>query len=162
LLETHAAPIPAVLLCSVVPGLASGDDTRITMAEDCARPRILIVDDIRLIRDLIKSFYDEYDFELIEAVNGLEAVSMARACSPVLILLDIQMPKLNGYEVAAILKNDKTVKDIPILVITGIELAEVEERISGMCDGYLRKPFRKDDLIKETMKLLPGMQQGFF
>jgi CheY-like chemotaxis protein len=78
-----------MLLCSAVPGLASGEDSRITMAEDCARPRILIVDDIRRIRDLIKSFYEEYDFELHEAVNGQEAVAMAGACSPGLILLDI-------------------------------------------------------------------------
>jgi CheY-like chemotaxis protein len=51
------------------------------------------------------------------------------------------MPEMDGYEVAAILKNDTAAEDIPLLVITGTELAEVEERIGGMYDGYLKKPF---------------------
>ena len=125
------------------------------MTANFKKPRILIVDDNFVIRDLIKSFYEEYDFELIEAVNGQEAVEMARACTPDLILLDIQMPVLNGYEAAAILKNDEAVKDIPILVITGQEREEVEERINGMYDGYVSKPFKKADLIKATMQCLP-------
>jgi CheY-like chemotaxis protein len=121
------------------------------------KPRILIVDDNFIIRDLIKSFFEEYDFELIEAVNGQEAVDMARACKPDLILLDIQMPFLNGYEAAAILKNDEAVKDIPILIITGQERGEVAEQINGMYDGYVRKPFKQDDLIKATKQCLPGI-----
>ena len=121
------------------------------------KPRILIVDDNFIIRDLIKSFYEEYDFELIEAVNGQEAVDLARACKPDLILLDIQMPFLNGYEAAAILKNDEAVKDIPILIITGQERGEVAEQINGMYDGYVRKPFKQDDLIKATKQCLPGI-----
>ena len=82
---------------------------------------------------------------------------MARACTPDLILLDIQMPVLNGYEAAAILKNDEAVKDIPILIITGQEREEVAERINGMYDGYVSKPFKQDDLIKATMQCLPGI-----
>jgi CheY-like chemotaxis protein len=121
------------------------------------KPRILIVDDNSDIRDLIKSFYEEYDFDLIEAVNGQEAVEMVRTCIPDLVLLDIQMPVLNGYEVAAILKNDETVQDIPILVITGQERWEVEEQIQGMYDGYVSKPFKEVDLIKATMQCLPGI-----
>ena len=127
------------------------------MTVDCEKQRILIVDDASVIRDLIKSFYDGYGFELIEAANGLEAVAIASACIPDLILLDIEMPGMNGYEVAATLKNDKAVKDIPILVITGLELKEVTERTSGMCDGYLSKPFQKADLINATLQCLPGM-----
>jgi len=67
------------------------------------KPRILIVDDNCVIRNVIKSFFNEYDVELIMAVNGQEAVEMARACTPDLIMLDIQMPVLNGYEAAALL-----------------------------------------------------------
>jgi CheY-like chemotaxis protein len=119
------------------------------------KPLILIVDDNSDIRDLIKSFYEEYDFDLIEAVNGQEAVEMVRTCTPDLILLDIQMPVLNGYEVAAILKSDEAVQDIPILVITGQERWEVEEQIEGMYDGYVSKPFKEVDLIKATMQYLP-------
>lgn len=132
-------------------------DPWINMTISFEKPRILIVDDSSDIRDLIKSFYEEYDLELIEAVNGQEAVEMVRTCPPDLILLDIQMPVLNGYEVAAILKNDEAVQDIPILVITGQERWEVEEQIEGMYDGYVSKPFKEVDLIKATMQCLPGI-----
>jgi len=149
---------PALL--SRIPGetIASNAYPGITMTVNFEKPRILIVDDDCVIRSLIKEFYEEYDFELIEAVNGQEAVARTRDCSPSLILLDIQMPVLNGYEAAAILKNDEAVKDIPILVITGQERREVEERISGMYDGYVCKPFKKADLIQATMQCLPGRQ----
>jgi two-component system, NarL family, sensor histidine kinase EvgS len=121
------------------------------------KPRILIVDDSIVIRDLIKSFYDVYGFDLIEAVNGQEAVERARACIPDLILLDIHMPVMNGYKAAAILKNDEAVKHIPILVITGQEQGEVLEQIRGMYDGYMSKPFYKADLIEATMQYLPDI-----
>lgn len=127
------------------------------MTVNFKKPRILIVDDNFIIRDLIKSFYEEYDFELFEAVNGQDAVTMARACTPDLILLDIHMPVLNGYEAAALLKNDEAVKDIPILIVTGQERDEVAERIDGMYDGFVRKPFKQDDLIKATIQCLPGI-----
>lgn len=121
------------------------------------KPCILIVDDDYLIRDLIKEFLDDYDLELLEAVNGQQAVSMACAYNPDLILLDIQMPVMNGYTTAAILKNYEAVKNIPILIITGQEHGEVAARISGMHDGYMRKPFEKDHLVKATLQFLPGI-----
>jgi two-component system, NarL family, sensor histidine kinase EvgS len=122
------------------------------------KPRILIVDDTPHIRELIKLFYDEYDFDLIEAVNGRDAVERARACTPDLILLDIQMPVMNGYEAAVILKNDKALKDIPLLVMTGQAFGNVTELISGMYDGYLSKPFQQEDLIKATVQCLPNVR----
>jgi len=126
------------------------------MSAHFAKPRILIVDDTPHIRELIKLFYDEYDLDLIEGANGHDAVEMARACAPDLILLDIQMPVMNGYEAAVILKNDKAVKNIPLLVMTGMAYGDVTERISGMYDGYLSKPFLQEDLIKATMQCLPN------
>ena len=120
------------------------------------KPRILIVDDNCVIRNVIKSFFNEYDVELIMAVNGQEAVEMARACTPDLIMLDIQMPVLNGYEAAALLKNDESVKAIPILVITGQEYGQIAERLNGMYDGFVSKPFKKAALINATIHYLPG------
>ena len=120
------------------------------------KPRILIVDDNCVIRNVIKSFFNEYDVELIMAVNGQEAVEMARACTPDLIMLDIQMPVLNGYEAAALLKNDESVKAIPILVITGQEYGQIAERLNGMYDGFVSKPFKKAALINATIQYLPG------
>jgi CheY-like chemotaxis protein len=142
---------------------ASGTDTEPAMTLHVKKPRILIVDDDCLIRELIKDFYQEYDLELFEAANGREAVEMAHAHSPDLILLDIQMPVMNGYMAAAILKNEAPVKNIPILVITTHERSEVTNQISGMFDGYMSKPFKKNQLIQETIQFMPGitnMQEG--
>jgi len=129
------------------------------MTANSEKPRILIADDTRKTRDLIRLFYDEYDFDLFEAVNGREAVEMARKCSPDLILLDLQMPVMNGCEAAVILKNDKSVKDIPLLFMTGQAFAEETEWLSGMSDGYLSKPFQQADLIHATMQCLPDLLQ---
>jgi CheY-like chemotaxis protein len=129
------------------------------MTIQCKKPRILIVDDNAVIRDLIKEFYEDCNFELIEAVNGQEAVQMARTCLFDLILLDIQMPVLSGYEVAAILKNDRTVKDIPIMVISGQEREEVDALIKGLYEGYVHKPFKKAHLMKATMKYVQSIMR---
>lgn len=141
-----------------MPDSRSQTGIRSDMTEEGAKTRILVVDDIKLIRDLIRSFYDEKAVELIEAVDGLEAVELARSCVPHLILLDIQMPRMNGYEAAAILKNDEVVKDIPILVITGMDIESVVEKMGGLCAGYLSKPFKKADLIAATRPYLPLMR----
>jgi CheY-like chemotaxis protein len=107
------------------------------------KTRILIVDDSIVIRDLIRLFYYEFDVELIEAVSGTQAVEVACSCTHDLIPLDAQMPVMAGCEVAAILKNDEAVKNVPILVITGQWRGKVAALIRGMYDGYLSKPFKK-------------------
>lgn len=113
------------------------------MNADFQKARILIADDNSVVRNLIKTFYHGYGFKLAEAINGQQAVEMARACMPDLILMDIQMPVLNGYEAASILKHDKAVKAIPILVITSLEGGEVASRLKDAYDGYVKKPFKK-------------------
>jgi CheY-like chemotaxis protein len=123
------------------------------------KTRILIADDSRVIRDLIKSFYSGCDLELIEADNGRQAVDLARTLAPNLILLDMQMPVMSGYEAAAILKNDDAVKHIPILILTSDAPGEVAEVISGMYDGYLSKPFRQADLIDAIRQCLPNINK---
>jgi CheY-like chemotaxis protein len=119
------------------------------------KPRILIVDDDPINRNLIKSFYACYDFELFETVNGQKAIEMAPIYKPDLILLAIQMPVFNGYTTIAILRNHEATNDVPIILITGKELEEVKDKASGMYDEYLSKPFLKDDLIKATLRFLP-------
>lgn len=115
------------------------------------KSKILVVDDIDYNRDLVKVFLAGYNFEIIEAENGSEAIEKTRQNKPDLILLDMKMPVMDGYTAASILKNDAELKDIPIISITASALTEDEERISGICEGYLRKPMHRDDLIKTIM-----------
>lgn len=137
------------------------------MTENFENICILISDDDKSMRDIIKFLYAAYDFKLIEAVNGQEAVEMARTYKPHLILLDLEMPVLNGFEAAAILKNDEAVKDIPIIIITGQNHAVVSKRINGLYAEFLSKPINKADLIRATIQCLPtainkngNMQKG--
>jgi CheY-like chemotaxis protein len=128
----------------------------ITLPVNSKKPRILIVDDDTTIRNLLKMFYASYDFEFFEAVNGQQAVDMAPTCKPDLILLDIQMPECNGYTTIAILRNHEATRDVPIILITGQDSKEVENKAGGLYDDYLHKPFRKDDIIQATLRFLPG------
>ena len=116
---------------------------------------ILVVDDIDYNRDLLRGFYNGYGLEIIEAGNGREAIEQARLHQPDLILLDMKMPEMDGYEALAILHQDPSLKHIPVVAVTASALKQDEEHISKICNGYLRKPVKKVDLIRETMKYLP-------
>ena len=116
--------------------------------------KVLVVDDIDYNRDLIRGFLANYNLELIEAENGLEAVEKARKYLPDIILLDMKMPVMDGYAAASILKEDSKMKNIPVISITASALTEDEKRISAICDGYLRKPMHRFELIEIMRKFL--------
>jgi PAS domain S-box-containing protein len=115
---------------------------------------ILVVDDIDYNRDLIRGFLTGLNFEIIEAGNGKEALEKAREYEPDLILLDMKMPVMDGYVAASILKNDIKLKNIPVISVTASALTEDEKRISAICDGYIRKPIHRADLITMIMKYI--------
>ena len=128
------------------------------MLVNLKKSRILIVDDDPAIRNLLKRFYASYDFDLFEAVHGQQAIEMAPVYRPDLILLDIDMPVLNGYTTIAILRTHEATSDVPIILMTG--QAEAKDKARGLYDEYLSKPFCKDDLIQATLKFLPGAVKG--
>ena len=117
--------------------------------------RILIVEDQpdnrRILRDLLKSA----GFELIEAVDGEEALACAREHRPDLILMDIQLPVMDGYEATRRLKADAELSAIPIIVITSYALSgdEQKARAAG-CDGYVTKPFSTRKLLAQVREHL--------
>jgi len=116
---------------------------------------ILIVDDIEYNRELVIGFLEGYNFTLLEAKNGREAIESAKKHYPDLILMDMKMPEMDGYEAAAILNKDRVLKKIPMIAITASAMKEDEEIIKKICDSYLKKPIFKVDLISEVMRFLP-------
>ena len=116
---------------------------------------ILLVDDIDFNRELLKGFLGDYNLILLEAENGLEAIEKARQYHPDLILLDIKMPEMDGYEAVAILNNNEKLKDIPVIAITASVMPDDEKKVLGLYNSYLRKPINKYDLITQIMKYLP-------
>ena len=116
---------------------------------------ILIVDDDDSIRSLLQQELSEGGYLIDEATNGKEALERIRKNRPDLIILDVMMPEMNGFDVAAILKNDPQTMDIPIIV-----LSIVQDKIRGYrigVDRYLTKPIDTAQLFTEVGALL---QQG--
>lgn len=120
---------------------------------------ILIVDDIDYNRELLSSYLSPWEFTVLDAKNGEKALEQARQHQPDIILMDMKMPVMNGYEATAKLKDDPKLKNIPIIAITASALREDEERISKTCEGYLRKPISRSDLVEQLVRFLPYTQK---
>ena len=118
--------------------------------------RILVVEDqednLQILRDLLTSV----GFEIIEAKDGEAGVKAAVAERPDLILMDIQLPLLDGYEATRRIKADPTLKHIPIIVVTSYALSgdETEARAAG-CDAYVAKPFSPRALLAKIREYAP-------
>jgi CheY-like chemotaxis protein len=113
---------------------------------------ILVVDDDDGIRSLLKQELTEIGYLVDEASNGKEAVAKIRSNRPDLVILDVMMPEMNGFDVAAILKNDPGTMDIPIII-----LSIVQDKLRGFrigVDRYLTKPIDTDLLFSEIGHLL--------
>jgi CheY-like chemotaxis protein len=112
-------------------------------------PTVLIVDDNRIIRETLRDVLHllRPNWRLIEASNGLEAVENTFARRPDLILLDFNMPLMDGYEVALTLRGQDETKNIPIVVITSEDSDHLPvKRMRTLCQGMLHKPFAIKDL----------------
>jgi signal transduction histidine kinase len=120
-----------------------------------AKASILIADDIESNRALIKGFLDIPAFTLIVAKNGKEAVAFAREYRPNLVIMDLRMPVMDGYQATRILKADKTLKSIPVIAVSASAMKEHEQvaKEAG-CDGYIKKPVSKTELFSELMRFL--------
>ena len=112
------------------------------------KKRILVVEDQEDNRRILRDLLSGAGFDLIEAENGEEAVASAQASRPDLILMDIQLPLLDGYEATRRIKADPDLKSIPIIVVTSYALSGDEEkaRLAG-CDDYVAKPFSPRQLL---------------
>ncbi len=118
---------------------------------------ILIVEDepknLTLLRDLLQVS----GYLTIEATNGKQGVELAKSKKPDLILMDVQMPVMDGLEATRILKADTTTGNIPILALTSYAMKGDEEKILEVgCDGYLAKPFDIQELLKQVAEYLSG------
>lgn len=114
---------------------------------------ILVVDDVQSNRDLIQGYFAETKHTLLMAQDGLEAINMAQIYHPDLILLDLRMPNLDGYQTSLSLKNNPQTQPIPIIIVTAA--FEQEQQVSSLCQGFLRKPVTCHELVAQFKKLFP-------
>ncbi|MEM8998900.1 MAG: response regulator [Bacteroidota bacterium] len=117
-----------------------------------AIPTILVVDDDTPIRSLLRQELSHAGYHVREAANGKTALDMVRVNKPDLIILDVMMPEINGFDVAAVLKNDPATMDIPIIILSIVQDKERGLRIG--VDRYLTKPIDTDLLFQEVDELI--------
>jgi signal transduction histidine kinase/ActR/RegA family two-component response regulator len=121
--------------------------------------KIINADDSEMNRELIKKILSDEPFEIIDAVDGEEVLRVIEKNIPDIILLDIRMPKLDGFETSGIIKRDDRFKTIPIIAVTADSMESEIEKIKGVFDGYLTKPIIKSDLMQLMSKLLSNRSE---
>jgi CheY-like chemotaxis protein len=119
------------------------------------RPRVLIVDDYPDAREMYAEYLDFSGFEVVEAENGMEALQRAIETEPDIILMDLSLPVMDGWEATRRLKADKRTASIPVVALTGHALAGISEGAKKAgCDAFVTKPCLPEDLVKEIRKVL--------
>jgi two-component system cell cycle response regulator DivK len=118
--------------------------------------KVMIVEDNELNMKLFRDLIEATGYETVRTRNGLEALDLARAHKPDLILMDIQLPEVSGLEVTKWLKEDEDLRAIPVIAVTAFAMKGDEERIrQGGCEAYISKPISVTRFI-ETIKSYLG------
>lgn len=125
------------------------------MSEEKKKSRILIADDNTVNQELLEAYLQEKDYEIEFAADGVETLEKVSSFRPDLILLDVMMPKLSGFEVCETLKKSVGTRNIMILMVTALsDLGDIERAVTAGCDDYLSKPVHKLELLKRVENML--------
>jgi two-component system cell cycle response regulator DivK len=117
--------------------------------------KVLIVEDNELNMKLFNDLLEAHGYQTLQTRNGVEAVSIARAHLPNLILMDIQLPEVSGLQVTQWLKDDPTLAHIPVVAITAFAMKGDEEKIlQGGCEAYLSKPISVVKFLETVRKFI--------
>jgi two-component system cell cycle response regulator DivK len=120
-----------------------------------AQPRVLLVDDCPDAREMYAEYLEFSGFEVVQAGNGMEALERAVDSAPDIILMDLSLPVMDGWEATRRLKADARTASIPVVALTGHELVGLLERACNVeCDGLVTKPCLPEDLLQEIRRML--------
>ncbi len=120
-----------------------------------AKSKILIADDNEANRELLEAYLIDIDCDVQIAVDGQDTLDKVAQFQPDLILLDIMMPKLNGYEVCKKIKENPQTRRIMVLMVTALdELGDIERAVEARTDDFLSKPVQKIELVKRVQNML--------
>lgn len=118
-------------------------------------PKILIAEDERDIRELIAFSLQFGGFEVVQVSNGADAVERAQLEKPDLILMDVRMPKMTGYEACRALKAMPTMRDVPVVFLSAKgQESEIQTGLEAGAEEYILKPFAPDELPKQINEVL--------
>ncbi len=122
-----------------------------------APKRILVADDKASSRELLRTVLEHSGYEVFEAADGVEALDVARSIHPDLILLDLQMPRLDGFGTVRAMRLDESLKHVPIAALTASAMQSDRDRVlSAGFDAYVTKPVSLSVLRGELARLLAG------
>ena len=123
--------------------------------DKASSPKILVVEDNQDNREMVVKVLKFNGYQVVEAVDGEEAIEKAKTEHPDLILLDIFLPKMDGYEATRRLKGDTSLRNIPIIALTAHAMkGSMEEALAVGCDGYIPKPIDVRELPKQIQHFL--------
>jgi two-component system cell cycle response regulator DivK len=125
------------------------------MTNKLQRPRVLLVDDYPDAREMYSEYLEFSGFDVVEAGNGMEALQRAVDTAPDIILMDLSLPVMDGWEATRRLKADQRTRAIPVVALTGHALAGISEGAKQAgCDAFVTKPCLPEDLVREIRKIL--------
>jgi len=117
--------------------------------------RILIVEDNELNMKLFHDLLEVHGYETLQTKDGREALKLAREHRPDLILMDIQLPEVSGLEVTRWIKEDESLRSIPVIAVTAFAMKGDEEKIrNGGCEAYIAKPISVSNFLETIQKVL--------
>ncbi len=128
---------------------------------DAERPLVLVVEDYQDAREMYAEYLEFAGFRVAQARNGLEALEQAFELKPDVILMDLALPQMDGWEATRRLKADERTKTIPVVALTGHALAgHAEGARQAGCDTFVTKPCLPDVLVTEVWRVLDQMRPG--
>jgi len=138
--------------------------SRVTKTKDehgPEKPRVLVVDDYPDAREMYSEYLEYCGFAVTQAANGMEALQHALDTQPDIILMDLSLPVMDGWEATRRLKADKRTAQIPVVALTGHALAGISEGAKKAgCDAFVTKPCLPEDLVKEIRRVLDDSKPG--
>ena len=125
------------------------------------RSKILVIEDNEQNLYLITFILEKNGYEVVQARDGSEGIELAGRVIPALILLDIQLPLMDGYAVARALRNNPALTDVPIVAVTSYAmLGDREKTLAAGCTGYIEKPINPETFMGEVEQHLPVRPSG--
>ncbi len=118
------------------------------------KKRILIIDDEAAVRNAVRRVLRNTDFEIMVAKDGFQAGTQIIADHPSLIILDLSMPGIDGFEVISFVRQHPEINDLKILVLSGLDQSELAKAVEMGADNALSKPFENDELLNNVNRLL--------